>query len=92
MGGLICRAAIPSLDADPRHRDMVGPFVTFASPFGGHAAFKWGLTMTPEPVPAWIDRLLHRAMLRKTALETVFRAAGRSGIAVHRFGSRSLSE
>jgi pimeloyl-ACP methyl ester carboxylesterase len=55
MGGLVSRAAILNLDADPQQRDMVGLFVTFASPLGGHYAVKWGLKFTPEPVPSWID-------------------------------------
>ena len=34
---------------------MVGLFVSLAAPFGGHSAVKWGLRLTPEPVPSWVD-------------------------------------
>jgi pimeloyl-ACP methyl ester carboxylesterase len=55
MGGLVSRSAILTLAGDPAARDLVGLFVTLASPLGGHYAAKWGLKYTPEPVPAWID-------------------------------------
>ena len=55
MGGLVSRRAILDMDADPQARDLVGLFVTVSSPLAGHAAVKWGLALTPEPVPAWID-------------------------------------
>ena len=55
MGGLVSRRAILDMDNDPKARDIVGLFVTVSSPLAGHSAVKWGLAMTPEPVPAWID-------------------------------------
>jgi pimeloyl-ACP methyl ester carboxylesterase len=55
MGGLVSRRAILDLDADPRHRDMVGLFVSAAAPYAGHSAVKWGLRLAPEPVPSWLD-------------------------------------
>lgn len=55
MGGLVCRKAILDLAENPQHRDMVGLFVSFAAPYAGHSAVKWGLRLTPEPVPSWLD-------------------------------------
>jgi pimeloyl-ACP methyl ester carboxylesterase len=55
MGGLVALRAILDLDANPRHRDMVGLFVSAAAPYAGHSAVKWGLRLTPEPVPSWLD-------------------------------------
>ena len=55
MGGLVALRAILDLDANARHRDMIGLFVSAAAPFGGHSAVKWGLRLTPEPVPSWLD-------------------------------------
>ena len=55
MGGLVALRAILDLDANPRHRDMVGLFVSAATPYSGHSAVKWGLRLTPEPVPSWLD-------------------------------------
>ena len=55
MGGLVALRAILDLDANPRHRDMVGLFVSAATPYGGHSAVKWGLRITPEPIPSWLD-------------------------------------
>jgi pimeloyl-ACP methyl ester carboxylesterase len=55
MGGLVSLRAILDLDANPRHRDMIGLFVSAAAPYAGHSAVKWGLKLTPEPVPSWLD-------------------------------------
>jgi pimeloyl-ACP methyl ester carboxylesterase len=55
MGGLVALRAILDLDANPRHRDLVGLFVSAAAPYAGHSAVKWGLRLTPEPVPSWLD-------------------------------------
>ncbi len=55
MGGLVSRRAILDMDKNPDAREIVGLFVTVSSPLAGHSAVKWGLKMTPEPVPAWID-------------------------------------
>ena len=55
MGGLVALRAILDLDANPRHRDMIGLYVSAAAPYGGHSAVKWGLRLTPDPVPSWLD-------------------------------------
>jgi pimeloyl-ACP methyl ester carboxylesterase len=55
MGGLVALRAILDLDANPRHREMVGLFISAATPYGGHSAVTWGLRITPEPIPSWLD-------------------------------------
>jgi pimeloyl-ACP methyl ester carboxylesterase len=55
MGGLVSLRAILDLDANPRHRDMIGLYVSAAAPYAGHSAVKWGLRLAPEPVPSWLD-------------------------------------
>jgi pimeloyl-ACP methyl ester carboxylesterase len=55
MGGLVALRAILDLRANPKHRDMVGLYLSAAAPYQGHSAVKWGLRLTPEPVPSWVD-------------------------------------
>jgi pimeloyl-ACP methyl ester carboxylesterase len=55
MGGLVARSAVLDLSEAPETEDLVGLFITLASPLGGHPAVKWGLKFLDNPVPAWVD-------------------------------------
>ena len=55
MGGLVSRSALLQLAEDGKNLDFVDVFVTFSTPWNGHAAAAVGVRFMPTVVPAWLD-------------------------------------
>jgi len=54
MGGLVARGALLEL-AEREDASFISLFVSFSTPWAGHAAAAEGLDSAPQAVPSWVD-------------------------------------
>lgn len=86
MGGLVARTALNIRAAESR-RMIVQQFITFSTPWGGHAGSEIGVRMSPVVVPSWRSMMpsgkfiqgLFKETWPDTVTYTLFFTYGRSG-------------